>query len=142
MASHLHGHGHKAPSVKSVTSVTETTENPPHTDFDPKYDDYDHPTTAPEAQPGHPGHTTPEQDQKVRQLRAELEQLGYTERLDTLCMLRFLRARKFDIPKTKEMYVSLFCVAEEPRRIPSGEETDGALQVHCQRKVEERFRHG
>lgn len=141
MASHLHG-GHKAPSVKSVNSVTETTENPPHTDFDPKYDDYDHPTTAPEAQPGHPGHTTQEQDQKVRQLRAELEQLGYTERLDTLCMLRFLRARKFDIPKTKEMYESLFCVAEEPRRIPSGEETDGALQVHCQRKVEERFRHG
>jgi hypothetical protein len=111
MASHLHGHGHKAPSVKSVNSVTETTENPPHTDFDPKYDDYDHPTTAPEAQPGHPGHTTQEQDQKVRQLRAELEQLGYTERLDTLCMLRFLRARKFDIPKTKEMYESLFCVA-------------------------------
>lgn len=128
--------------MKSVNSVTETTENPPHTDFDPKYDDYDHPTTAPEAQPGHPGHTTQEQDQKVRQLRAELEQLGYTERLDTLCMLRFLRARKFDIPKTKEMYESLFCVAEEPRRIPSGEETDGALQVHCQRKVEERFRHG
>ncbi len=74
-------------------------------DLDPKYDDYDFPTTAPEAQPGHPGHTTKEQDEKVRQLRSELEQLGYSERLDTLCMLRFLRARKFDVAKTKQMYV-------------------------------------
>lgn len=70
-----------------------------------KYDDYDFPTTAPEAQPGHPGHTTPEQDAKVEQLRAELEQLGYTERLDTLTLLRFLRARKFDVAAAKTMYV-------------------------------------
>ncbi|GKZ16684.1 cytosolic factor, phosphatidylinositol/phosphatidylcholine transfer protein [Aspergillus brasiliensis] len=70
-----------------------------------KYDDYDFPTTAPEAQPGHPGHTTPEQDAKVEQLRAELEQLGYTERLDTLTLLRFLRARKFDVAAAKTMFV-------------------------------------
>ncbi|PWY87881.1 hypothetical protein BO94DRAFT_57391 [Aspergillus sclerotioniger CBS 115572] len=70
-----------------------------------KYDDYDFPTTAPEAQPGHPGHTTPEQDEKVQQLRSELEQLGYTERLDTLTLLRFLRARKFDVALAKTMFV-------------------------------------
>ncbi|EAL92590.1 cytosolic factor, phosphatidylinositol/phosphatidylcholine transfer protein [Aspergillus fumigatus] len=70
-----------------------------------KYDDYDFPTTAPEPQPGHPGHTTPEQDAKVDQLRSELEQLGYTDRLDTLTMLRFLRARKFDVAAAKAMFI-------------------------------------
>jgi len=75
---------------------------------DPKYDQYDFPTTAPESQPGHPGHTTPEQDAKVHQLRAELEKLGYTERLDTLTLLRFLRARKFDVEAAKAMYVARF----------------------------------
>lgn len=75
---------------------------------DSKYDQYDFPTTAPEAQPGHPGHTSPEQDAKVHQLRAELEKLGYTERLDTLTLLRFLRARKFDVEAAKTMYVPRF----------------------------------
>lgn len=70
-----------------------------------KYDDYDFPITAPVAQPGHPGHTTPEQDAKVEQFRSELEQLGYTERLDTLTLLRFLRARKFDVAAAKTMFV-------------------------------------
>jgi hypothetical protein len=73
--------------------------------IDPKYDNYDFPTTAPEKQDGHPGHTTPEQDAKVYQLRTMLEQLGYTERLDTLTLLRFLRARKFDVEAAKAMYV-------------------------------------
>lgn len=71
--------------------------------LDPKYDQYDFPTTAPEPKSGHPGHTTPEQDAKVHQLRTTLEQLGYTERLDTLSMLRFLRARKFDVEAAKTM---------------------------------------
>lgn len=75
---------------------------------DPKYDHYDFPTTAPEKQDGHPGHTTPEQDAKVFQLRTMLEQLGYTERLDTLTLLRFLRARKFDVEAAKAMYVVPF----------------------------------
>ncbi|KAL4892117.1 CRAL-TRIO domain-containing protein [Aspergillus ambiguus] len=76
-----------------------------------KYDNYDFPTTAPEdkdnkeAQSGHPGHTTPEQDAKVEQLRSELEKEGYTERLDTLTLLRFLRARKFDVAASKLMFV-------------------------------------
>jgi CRAL/TRIO, N-terminal domain len=72
--------------------------------FDPKYDDYDFPTTSPEARAGHPGHTTEEQDAKIFQLRSLLEQEGYTERLDTLTLLRFLRARKFNVEAAKLMY--------------------------------------
>ena len=72
---------------------------------DPKYDQYDFPTIAAEPQSGHPGHTSPEQDAKVHQLRLMLEQLGYKERLDTLTLLRFLRARKFDVEAAKTMYV-------------------------------------
>ncbi|GAM39049.1 phosphoglyceride transfer family protein [Talaromyces pinophilus] len=73
--------------------------------FDPKYDDYDFPTTSPEARSGHPGHTTEEQDAKIFQLRAMLEQEGYTERLDTLTLLRFLRARKFNVEAAKAMFI-------------------------------------
>jgi hypothetical protein len=59
----------------------------PEIKLDPKYDNYDYPTTAPTAQSGHPGHTTPEQDAQVYQLRMKLEQDGYTERLDTLTLV-------------------------------------------------------
>lgn len=55
--------------------------------LDPKHDLYDFPTTAPGAQSGHPGHTTPEQDAQVTQLRQKLETDGYTERLDTLTLV-------------------------------------------------------
>lgn len=75
----------------------------PHMDLDPKYDHYDFPTTASEEKSGHPGHTTKEQDAAVHQLRMMLEQQGYTERLDTLTMLRFLRARKFNVEMSKQM---------------------------------------
>lgn len=56
--------------------------------LDPKYDHFDFPTTSPGAHSGHPGHTTPEQDAQVHQLRLKLEQDGYTERLDTLTLVR------------------------------------------------------
>ena len=82
----------------------ESTRANPHMDLDPKYDNYDFPTTAPETQSGHPGHTTKEQDAQVHQLRAMLEQAGYTERLDTLTLLRFLRARKFNVQLAHDMY--------------------------------------
>lgn len=59
----------------------------PQLKTDSKYDDYDFPTTSPNAQSGHPGHTTPEQDAQVFQLRTQLEQAGYSERLDTLSMV-------------------------------------------------------
>ena len=54
---------------------------------DSKYDTFDFPTTNPESGVGHPGHTTPEHDEKVAQLRKELEEEGYTARLDTLTMV-------------------------------------------------------
>lgn len=57
-------------------------------ELDPKYDNYDFPTTSPTPQSGHPGYTTAEQDAKVHQLRMMLEQGGYHERLDTLTLVR------------------------------------------------------
>lgn len=57
---------------------------------DPKYDNYDFPCVSEKAQPGHAGHTTPEQDAQVHQLRLKLESLGYTERLDTLTLVRLI----------------------------------------------------
>jgi hypothetical protein len=72
-------------------------------DLDPTYDHYDFPTTSPEVKPGHPGHTTKEQDAAVHQLRMSLEQVGYKKNLDTLCLLRFLRARKFIVEQSKQM---------------------------------------
>ncbi|KAL9085978.1 MAG: hypothetical protein Q9165_007340 [Trypethelium subeluteriae] len=77
----------------------------PEMKLDPKYDDYDFPTTSPNKQSGHPGHTTREQDAQVHQLRTMLEQEGYKDRLDTLTMLRFLRARKFNVQASKQMFV-------------------------------------
>lgn len=56
-------------------------------ELDPKYDDYDFPVVAPVKQDGHPGHLTPEQIEKVKQLRASLEGKGYTDRLDTLTLV-------------------------------------------------------
>jgi hypothetical protein len=62
----------------------------PTMELDPKYDDYDYPTTAPETKNGHPGHTTPEQNAQVFQLRSKLEAAGYTDRLDTLTLVCLL----------------------------------------------------
>jgi hypothetical protein len=56
-------------------------------ELDPKYDDYDFPVVSPNTQPGHPGHTTPQQDAQVFQLRSMLEQEGYKLRLDTLTLV-------------------------------------------------------
>lgn len=66
----------------------------PQMKLDPKYDDYDYPVTAPENKSGHPGHTTPEQDAQVFQLRTMLEAEGYKERLDTLTLVGDVRSRK------------------------------------------------
>ncbi|KAL5614974.1 hypothetical protein BROUX41_005041 [Berkeleyomyces rouxiae] len=73
--------------------------------LDPKYDDYEYPTTASEPQAGHPGYLTAEQQAQVEQLRLLLEAEGFTKRLDTLTLLRFLRARKFDVMLSKTMFI-------------------------------------
>ncbi|KAK5075192.1 cytosolic factor, phosphatidylinositol/phosphatidylcholine transfer protein [Lithohypha guttulata] len=90
----------------SARTSKETSRANPQMALDPKYDDYDYPTTAPETQSGHPGHTTKEQDAQVHQLRAMLEQAGYSERLDTLTLLRFLRARKFNVQLAHDMFTA------------------------------------
>ncbi|KAE8392194.1 CRAL-TRIO domain-containing protein [Aspergillus alliaceus] len=74
-------------------------------DQNPKYDNYDFPYTAVMPQDGHAGHLTEQQIAKVHQLRMMLEAEGYTDRLDTLTMLRFLRARKFDVNLAKQMFI-------------------------------------
>lgn len=93
----------------------ESLRTPPKTEIelDPKYDHYDFPTVAPGNQPGHPGSTTKEQDAQVHQLRAMLEQEGHSSGLDTLTLLRFLRARKFDVQASKLMYVNS-CMCQYP----------------------------
>lgn len=56
--------------------------------------EYTYPATNPNAEPGHPGNTTPEDDARVVQLREQLHAEGYTDRTDTNTLLRFLRAVK------------------------------------------------
>lgn len=56
-------------------------------DLDPKYDNYDFPYEAAEAQDGHAGHLTEGQIAQVHQLRMMLEAEGITERLDTLTLV-------------------------------------------------------
>lgn len=60
-------------------------------ELDSKYDVYDFPVVAPVKQDGHPGHLTPEQIEKVKQLRTSLESKGYTDRLDTFTLVRCSR---------------------------------------------------
>ncbi|RDA91864.1 hypothetical protein CP533_3682 [Ophiocordyceps camponoti-saundersi (nom. inval.)] len=64
-------------------------------DLNDKYDDYDFPHTAAEKKDGHAGHLTPDQIAKVHQLRMMLESEGYTERLDTLTLVRLTPLRLF-----------------------------------------------
>lgn len=53
---------------------------------------------------GSPGNTTDEQLKLLSELREILKKSGYTERLDDSTLLRFLRARKFDINLSKKMF--------------------------------------
>ncbi|KAF8681575.1 Nep1 protein [Rhizoctonia solani] len=57
---------------------------------------------------GRVGHLTPEQEQTLAQFKADLQAEGYfvPERHDDPTLLRFLRARKFDLAKSKEMIVA------------------------------------
>lgn len=58
-------------------------------DINAKYDDYDFPTKAAEKQDGHAGYLTEQQIAQVNQLRMLLEAEGFTERLDTLTLVRW-----------------------------------------------------
>lgn len=57
---------------------------------------------------GRVGHLTPEQEQTLSQFKTDLQTEGWLvpERHDDPTLLRFLRARKFDLAKSKEMIVA------------------------------------
>jgi hypothetical protein len=57
-------------------------------DLNPKYDDYDFPYTTATPQDGHAGQLTDQQIAQVHQLRMMLEAEGFTDRLDTLTLVR------------------------------------------------------
>lgn len=81
--------------------------------LDPKYDDHYFPVTAPGSQLGHSGNTIKEQDAQLYQLRGMLEQTCQTERLDTLTLLRFPRARKFHVQLSYDMYGMYSCTMHD-----------------------------
>ncbi|KAG7699901.1 hypothetical protein KL930_000588 [Ogataea haglerorum] len=60
----------------------------------------------PFGQTGFPGYLTDSEKSAVEQLRTLLKAEGYTLRLDEPTLLRFLRARKFDVMKAKEMFIN------------------------------------
>ncbi|CAH6719684.1 SEC14 cytosolic factor [[Candida] jaroonii] len=61
--------------------------------------------SAPTEQTGYTSNLTDEQKVALEKLREELKSLGYEKRLDDSTLLRFLRARKFDLEKTKTMFI-------------------------------------
>ncbi|ORX94460.1 CRAL-TRIO domain-containing protein [Clohesyomyces aquaticus] len=114
-----------------------TDKNEPHQQLDPKYDHYEYPTIAPAPQPGHPGYTTPEQDAQVSQLRMMLEQGGFNDNLDTLTMLRFLRARKFNVELAKQMFMD----CEKWRREYAGVGVDELVRTFDYKERPEVFKY-
>lgn len=68
-------------------------------ELDPKYDDFDFPTTAAKPMSGHSGYLNPTQQAQVHQLRMMLEAQGVTERLDTLTLVSFPRSGANDNPQ-------------------------------------------
>ncbi|VVT58714.1 uncharacterized protein SAPINGB_P006347 [Magnusiomyces paraingens] len=62
--------------------------------------------SAPNSGTGYPGNLTTEQQKALDQLRSILTELGYSDRLDDASLLRFLRARKFNVELAKDMFVA------------------------------------
>lgn len=61
-------------------------------------------TCSADSPSGTPGNLTSEQKSKLEEFRRMLEESGYTQRLDDSTLLRFLRARKFDLEASKLMF--------------------------------------
>ncbi|KAI1331588.1 CRAL-TRIO domain-containing protein [Xylariaceae sp. FL0255] len=74
-------------------------------ELDPKYDNFNFPITAVENRSGYSGHLNASQQAQISQLRMMLEAAGCKQHLDSLTMLRFLRARKFDVEAAKKMFL-------------------------------------
>lgn len=91
-------------------------------ELDPKYDDYDYPTSAPVPANGHPGYLTAQQQAQVHQLRLLLEAEGYTKRLDTLTLVR---AGPFSKPHERGVEIWLLTCAAWAASLPA------CSQVRC-----------
>lgn len=63
-------------------------------------------TCAPGSQSGTPGNLNDSQKKALAELRDVLKKMGYELRLDDATLLRFLRARKFNVALAKDMYVA------------------------------------
>lgn len=61
---------------------------------------------APSQQTGYTSNLTQEQQSILQEFRKQLQELGYTDRLDDPSLLRFLRARKFNLDLAREMFIN------------------------------------
>lgn len=63
-----------------------------------------YPQICPSAGPGHSGNLTADMESNLKELRAQLSKAGYVDRVDDASLLRFLRARKFDVAAARKMF--------------------------------------